>query len=214
MLEGKLVVGRYIYGIAGAQRPNGAAVAGFQPMNQQLLHINESTRSYRGTKPFGAKTSATGPGHIAAKPHRNYQWLEYVPGFVSEVPQGGMDVLTGPMSGCWITRYIRAGVQLVGHVGTAADAAHAQTIAAKAAWNGFAGAGAATGFNPFNAFMAVNPVMPPRRNDEGLQPRIYALVTAAGTFHTVWTWPLQASQTTVRIAAIQQFLNALPNPIP
>jgi hypothetical protein len=213
MLEGKLVVGRYIDGIAGAQLPNGPSVAGFQPMNPQILHINESTRSFSAPKPFGAKTSTTGPG-LLAKVHRNYQWLEYVPGFVSEVPQNGMDVLTGPMSGCWITRYVRLGITYVGHIGSADDAVHAQTIASKAAWNAFPGAGLAQGFNPFNAFMAANPIYPARQQGENLQPRVYALVTAAGTFHTIWTWPLVGAATTVRIAAVQQFPNALPTPVP
>lgn len=215
MLEGKLISGRYIDNLPDAQATNGAAVGGIQPMNPVLLHIQQSSRTYRGVKKTGAKSSSIGAGHHATKPHRNYQWLKWVPGFVSEVPQNGMDVLTGPMSGCWITRYMRGGIQMVGHVGTDMDPANANSVAAKAAWNGLVAAGgaAATGFNPFNDFMAANAVLPTARTGEGGAPKFFALVTAAGDFFTVCTFAVNGMHS-LRIAKVDQFLDSLPNPIP
>ncbi len=208
MIQGKLIVGRCIDLMTPVQTNNGAAAAGFQRLNSCLLHINESTRAY-GL--FGTKTSTTGAGHVA-KAHRNYQWLEWRPGFVSEVAQNHFDVLTGPMSGCWITRYMRGGVQCVGHVGTEHSAASPNSVAAKAAWNGFrAGAvGAVTGFNPFNDWVAPYPAM--NHGKDGA-PKVFGLVTNTGQFYSVFTYPLLAAPTTIRIAGIQQVANTLPNPV-
>jgi hypothetical protein len=215
MLEGKLIVGRYIDGLPDAQATNGAAVAGIQPMAPVMLHINESSRSYRGAKGFGAKSSDIGAGHLAAKPHRNYQWLKWVQGSVSEVPQNGVDVLTGPMSGCWITRYMRNGVQMVGHVGTDMDAGNVNSIAAKAAWNGLVAAGgaAATGFNPTRDYLALTPALPASKTGENGAPKFFALVTAAGNFFTICTFNIAHTQS-LRIAAVQAVGNTLVNPVP
>lgn len=215
MLEGKLVVGRYVTLTIPVQLANGPPVNGIQPMQTQTMHINESTRAHV----FGSKTSTTGMGHIA-KAHRNYQWLEWVKGMVSEVPQNGVDVLTGPMTGCFITRYTRNGVTCVGHVGTSNNSADQDSIDAKAAWNGLVAVGGtnATGFNPFRDWMGA---LPPPLAGEGA-PKFFGLVTAAGTFHNIFTYQLQGAYnplgqatlpTTIRIAGIQQSPNSLPNPI-
>lgn len=205
MIEGKLVVGRRIQFMVPAQTNAGVAAHGFQRLNQVFLHINESNI---GSRIFGPKTSTVGVGHIA-KGHRNYQWLEWRPGFVSEVVQGGFDVLTGPMSGCWITRYMRLGAQCVGHVGTEHAANTANSIAAKAAWNAFrpTAVGPVTGFNPFNNWVGAYPAM--NHGTDGA-PKVFALVTGAGVFHSVFTYPLLAAPNTVRIAGIQQIASTLP----
>ena len=205
MIEGKLIVGRFLDILTPAQTNDGAAAAGFQRLNHAMLHINQSRRAH---VLFGSKTSTVGAGHIA-KGHRNYQWLEWRPGFVSEVPHFGIDVLTGPMSGCWITRYTRLGVACVGHVGTVDSAAHADSVAARGAWNGFApgAAGAVTGFNPFNDWVGA---YPPMNHGKDGAPKIFGLVTAAGTFHSVFTYPLLRAPTTIRIAGIQAIASTLP----
>lgn len=202
MIEDKLRVGRYINLTIPAQ-PNGAAVNnGIQRLATVRMHINESTKPGL----FGPKTSTTGLGHIQ-KNHRNFGWLEWRPGFVSEVATHGDDVLTGPMSGCWITRYTRNGVTCVGHVGTEHTHASVNSVAARTAWNNFrAGAvGAVTGFNPFNDWNGAYPLPQP---GEGAA-KVFGLVTAAGQFYSVFTYPI-FGQTTVRIAAIQQRNNTLP----
>ena len=207
MIEGKLVVGRYIDLATPKQTNNGVAVGGFQRLNATMLHIDESTRAHL----FGAKTSTTGAGHIA-KAHRNYQWLEWRPGLVSEVVQNGVDVLTGPMSGCWITRYTRLGAVCVGHVGTEFTHASRSSVAAKAAWNAFrvGAVGAVTGFNPFNNWHGAYPAM--KHGKDGA-PKVFGLVTATGAFFSVFTYPQLAAATTIRIAGIQPIGNTLINPI-
>lgn len=205
MIEAKLIVGRCIQIITPAQTNLGAAAHGFQRLNATMLHINESKIASRI---FGPRTSTVGGGHIA-KAHRNYQWLEWRPGFVSEVVEAGIDVLTGPMSGCWITRYMRLGVQCVGHVGTEHSATSTNSIAAKNAWNVFrpGAVGAVTGFNPFNDWQGAYPAM--NHGTDGA-PKIFALVTAGGMFYSIFTYPLLAAPTTVRIAGIQQIASTLP----
>ena len=93
--------------------------------------------------------------------------------------------MTGPMTGCWVTRYVRNGLQCVGHVGTFMDATHVDSIAARASWNAFAaGGGVITGFNPQNDWVGLFPAAQP--GDGAF--KIFAIVTAAGEFHTIFTY--------------------------
>ena len=216
-IEVKLLVGRHInlalpMQIAAPVPLQAPVPAGFQQMQPQILHINESNFLSRIA---GPRTSTIGAGAHATKAHRTFQWLAWVGGSVSEIPLNGTDVLTGPMSGCWITRYTRGGVLFVGHVGTVAGHADPLSVAAKGAWNNFivaAPAAAATGFNPFNDFVPPYPAMV--HGQDGA-PKVFALVTAAGQFYSVFTYPLLATPNMVRIAAIQGPLpNTLPQPIP
>lgn len=48
----------------------------------------------------------------------DYQWLNYVHGRTAWIVSMGSDVLTGPMSGCWICSWTEAGIRRVGHIGT------------------------------------------------------------------------------------------------
>ena len=53
------------------------------------------------------RVSALGVGEAPggeAKAHRNFVWLPWLKGLVSEVSPEGFDLFTGPMSGCWIPR--------------------------------------------------------------------------------------------------------------
>jgi hypothetical protein len=181
MIEQKLIVGRYLELNTPAPAFAGPAVAGFQEVN------------------------------AVVKTHRNFVWLEWLPGFVSEVQPGGMDVLTGPMSGCWITSYLRGVVHYIGHVGTENLPTSANSIAARNAWNAFAAGvpiGAYSGFNPFNDPWIGGPV-PAGLPGESAR-KTFALVTAAGTFHTVIAYPQLNKPTRIRIAGIQQNFSSLP----
>ncbi|NQZ30558.1 MAG: hypothetical protein HRU06_04745 [Oceanospirillaceae bacterium] len=200
MIEQKLIVGRWIDVPLQVPVNNGPAVGGFQPLNNVMLHINESTRM----SAFGAKTSTVTTGHIA-KNNRNYQWLEWLPGLVSEVSQFNVDVMTGPMTGCWITRYVRNGLQCVGHVGTYMEANHEHSIAARASWNAFAAAGGViTGFNPQNGW--VGPFPPAKTGDGAF--KIFAVVTSAGDFWTIFTYADVTGANRVRIAGTQEIQTA------
>ena len=46
-----------------------------------------------------------------------FDWLDYVPGHTAKAISG-VDVLTGPMSGCFIAAWTDSGGKWVGHVGT------------------------------------------------------------------------------------------------
>ena len=60
-------------------------------------------------------------------------FLKYVPGRTTVAPLGH-GVLTGPISGCYLFRYILAGVTYMSHVGTADDPADDRSVQAKADW--------------------------------------------------------------------------------
>jgi hypothetical protein len=239
MIETKLIVGRYLELNTPPPAVAGPAVAGFQEVNPVVLHIAESQSSaapvaaqnpqpgfnptfkqqvaiglQRTGQQIGSqfdrqRTSTTGLGAVA-KTHRNFIWLEWMPGLVSEVQPGGMDVLTGPMSGCWIVSYLKGGVHFIGHVGTDNLPTTANSIAARNAWNTYAAGQPMTaysGFNPFNdPWAGAVPLGQPGESAR----KTFALVTAAGTFHTVIAYPQLNKPTRIRIAGIQQNFSSLP----
>ena len=199
-IEVKLIVGRHLQLIAPAQTDLGAAAGGFQRLSPMYLKIAES-KFWSRIK--GPRKSAVKLGHFVrvSKAHRNYQWLEWRPGMVSEVEQNNIDVLTGPMSGCWITRYTRLGVVCVGHVGTDSTATNPNTISAKLARNTFrpTAVGAVTGFNPLHDWPGPMPAM---NNETDNAPKIFGLVTDTGAFYSLFTYPQKGTTNTVRIAGI------------
>ncbi|MEN8150084.1 MAG: hypothetical protein ABFS86_09685 [Planctomycetota bacterium] len=207
-IETKLIVGRHIELIAPAQTNNGVAVGGFQRLNPVPLSIDES-KFWSRIK--GPRKSTVGHGHFvhASKAHRNYQWLEWRPGMVSEVVHAGVDVLTGPMSGCWIIRYTRLGVVCVGHVGTDSTPTNPNSVAAKAAWNTFrpTAVGPVTGFNPLRDWPGALPAM---NNQTDNAPKIFGLVTGAGAFYSLFTYPQKGTTNTVRIAGLSPIASTLP----
>lgn len=237
MLEQKLIVGRYIE--LGIWPPvlAGAAVNGFQRVTSVVRHLEESASVGAPNAPLnipaGAslrqkfdiraaqargmvqnqfnrqRVSGAGVG-ASAKMHRNFVWLEWLGGWVSEVQPGGVDVLTGPMSGCWITSYLRNGVRCVGHVGTVMNAADPQSVAARTAWNNFAQGlqmGAMSGFNPFNDW---NGAFPAHQAGDGAA-KMFALVTSGGAFYAVATFSQAQRANRLRIAGIQQIQPTLRN---
>lgn len=207
MIQEKFQVGRYINLLPGMPPdPQGAAAAGFQRLNPISQHIQRSERSgWRGL--VGPKTSVIAAGHIQ-NAKRDFDWLEYVPGVVSEVPQLNMSVLTGPMSGCWVTSYTRNNVRYVGHVGTVNSAADPQSIAVKAAWNTFAAQPGTIihGFNPAREWIGD----PPQRHIGEGNFMIFGLVTANGLFFSIFAYaaPHVNGQRKYRIAGTRQVASA------
>lgn len=184
---------------------------GYQPTLQQKMQVGVTEAASRLASQFDRqRTSAVAPGP-AAKVHRNFVWLEWLPGSVSEVAPGGIDVLTGPMSGCWIMVYTRGGVQYVGHVGTEDDPGTANSIAAKNAWNVYGAAapvGSISGFNPARDW--VGPLPAAQGGDVIGKPKTYALVTSALEFYSVVLFAQTNKLTRYRIAGIQQLHPSLP----
>jgi hypothetical protein len=187
----------------------------FHPNFQQRVEIGAQRLGQQFQAAFHRQQMSTvtaGELTDARKVHRNFIWLPWLRGVVSEVQPGGMDVLTGPMSGCWIMSYLRNGVHYIGHVGTDETHGSANSIAARNAWNTFAAGvpmGAYSGFNPFNDNNPwPGPPLVPLPNE--LARKYFALVTAAGAFYTVVTYPQGAKRERVRIAGIQPSRSTLP----
>jgi hypothetical protein len=240
VIEQKLVVGRYLELNTPQPVNAGPAVNGFQEVNRQIIHINESKysaapvsannpiagfapnlqqRMQIGLQRAGEtvqskinvqRTSATAPGQ-SPKIHRNFTWLEWLPGVVSEIRPNGVDVLTGPMTGCWVTSYIRNGVHYVGHVGTDMAPNTPNSLAAKAAWNNYVAGvpiSAYSGFNPFNDPWTHGPV--PQAQPGEANRKTFALVTVEGHFYTVIAYPQANKPSRIRIAGIQRNYSSLP----
>lgn len=233
MIEQKLIVGRYIELDTPVPVDSGAAAPhGFRALNSIPLHINESSSSASPvqqpvvmpgfnpkitdqikiaahqaaahvTAQFERQRVSTIGQNAVTKAHRNFVWLEWVPGKVSELQPGNTDVLTGPMSGCWITLYTRNGIRCVGHIGTEMDPATQNSIDAKNAWNAFAAGAPANsirGFDPFNAWPGAFPAALPGESNL----KAFALVTGTNDFYTVIAYPQLAKPKRIRIAGIQQ----------
>lgn len=67
-----------------------------------------------------------------------FRFLKYWPGAITRCPIGPHGVLTGPMSGCILCRYINTtGATSVAHIGTDTDPANANTITVKADWTAY-----------------------------------------------------------------------------
>jgi hypothetical protein len=124
------------------------------------------------------------------KVHRNFQWLAWIPGAISAVQPTSGDVLTGPMSGCWVVVFRRNGIEYVGHIGTAMTSNDPQSIAVKKAWYTFArGAGPGdviAGFNPARVWPS-EASLPAKKPGDG-RAVTFGLVTASGELYAVLTY--------------------------
>jgi hypothetical protein len=156
--------------------------AGFRTVIDPPIHLGHS----RGKHGYEDRISDFKAG-ASGDAHRNFLWLPYIPGVVSEILQGNLPVLTGPLSGCPVTRYLRGGQYYVGHVGTADDPNSQQTTDAKKHWNKFAkklAAHARAGCNVFRDLQAGNQianVAPSHAGDGAL--KFWAIVMPNGDFY-------------------------------
>jgi hypothetical protein len=191
MIEQKLIVGRFI------RFPAAGPKVVYQP-GDFLLQPDVSL-TIEQSKGFSTKTSNITAG-VGAKAHRNFKWLAWYPGAISEVALAGTDVLTGPMSGCWLVIYRRAGVVYAGHIGTA-EPNSPKTLAVKHSWNQFAqgtpGAVIA-GFNPARRWTNA---APPSLPTDGT-PKIYGLFTTSHQLYSVHTYRQNSDATLYRISGI------------
>ena len=213
MIQAKLLVGRYLQFTPGASRPlpGGLHVPAFVPVVCPPLTIQEATRRDPGGRfnPLrnvgGQRESAVVAGTNANKVHRNFKWLPWYVGDISETTLN-CDVLTGPMSGCILVSYRRAGVSYVGHIGTVTvtDAVPATVNTnLKAVWTNFMNAHPADvlgGFNPVGVTVPMHP--PAQPGDIGGQT--WGLFTTDGLFYAVQVWVQKGTATNFRIAAVHQ----------
>ena len=201
MLEQKLIVNRFIdLNLAHAAAPPYADGA-FVTVPVQQCYLQESTGVF-------TKTSAVQAG-VGPKAHRNFKWLPWLPGAISEVALVGADVLTGPMSGCWLVTYRKAnGVPHAGHLGTDV-ASPVRTAAVNAAWNVFATGHPADvigGFNPLRHWVGPYPAR--RAGEPAAPPKIFGLYTTANQFYVIVAYQQTNPATLLRIAGIQQVASA------
>jgi hypothetical protein len=120
---------------AAPQPPMGLP-AHFVPALEQNYYIKESTGVgwFNWTRSSQMVKSSTLGKNVPIKPHRTFRWLPWVPGKVTFMPLAGSDILTGPMTGCWLAIFRYNGVQYAGHIGTHLDANTPLTIQARDAW--------------------------------------------------------------------------------
>jgi hypothetical protein len=116
-------------------------------------------------------------------------WLTYKHGHTTRIRRT-TDILTGPMSGCWIVRWTDTnGAKWVGHIGTV-ESSVVVSQAAKAGFrNGMQGFPKVRGYNPANAWTRDEiademtkllgvPTHPP-------SSKIISLVTSNGRFYSI-----------------------------
>ena len=201
MLEQKMIVGRYLDLTGVPPSPPPPAVLGvFVAGVAQQGYIQESTGIFTKTSNI-----AWAPGALGPKAHRTFNWLPWVPGGISEVALVGTDVLTGPMSGCWLVTYRKpTGVPYAAHLGTDI-ASQARTDAVNNAWNAFATNNAASvigGFNPFRHWVAALPAR--LASEPAMPPKFFGLYTTANQFFIIVAYQKAATWGILRIAGIQQ----------
>lgn len=213
MLEQKLIVGRYIDltnpAIANIPHVAGNFVA--QPPYPMTIDLSTTSGSFwKGTK---KRTSDLNPGVnlTVGKQHRNCQWLTWLPGAITNVPVGGVDVLTGPMSGCQLVLYndLVTGALHAGHLGTDV-ASPTNTTAVKTTWNAFATANPAQvigGFNPANDWAGPYPTTRTGKKKDGGPAKIFGLLTVNATYYSIFTYQ-QGVTSVLRIAGVQQIASA------
>jgi hypothetical protein len=200
MLEDKLLAGRYINLPNNVVMPpiaNLQPVGSFQLVGLTTVHIQESTGVF-------TKTSGVAQG-ASQKAHRNFRFLPWLAGRISEADLQVTDVLTGPMSGCWLVTYRKPnGVPHCGHLGTDV-ASQANTDGVNNTWNNFAVASAGDvigGFNPFRWWNA-NHAIPVAKTGENGVPRFFGLYTTTGEYYTMVAFQVLATPALLRIAGIR-----------
>ena len=158
--------------------------------------IDESVRRDPGAayNPFrnvgGQRTSAVvaGTNTKSSKAHRNFKWLPWYPGDISETVFD-LDVITGPMTGCVLAQYVRDGKNVVGHIGTLdVDVpGHGSTVntLVKERWNTFAKDHPGDIVGAFNPVDKKIPAAPPARGEDA-GGQVWGLLTTSGEYYTIY----------------------------
>ncbi len=207
MLEKYLTVGSYINLNLINPRVDPYKGGQFVLVPVQNCYLQEATGIF-------TKTAQVQPG-VGPKPPRNFKYLPWLGGAISEMALVDMDVLTGPMSGCWLTTYKKAnGVPHAGHVGTVDSPEDQKSIDAKKGWNDFAAANPASiigGFNPLRDWKGSLPMK--QGNEPPQTPKIWGLFTTNNEFYTIILFLQPNAQSLYRIAGLQKVTSSLPNKI-
>jgi hypothetical protein len=123
-----------------------------------------------------------------------HSWLTYKHGHTTKIRRTA-DILTGPMSGCWIVRWTENnGSKWVGHIGTVESSVAVSRTAKTGFRNAMGGFRKVRGYNPANAWNPGEiagqmaklygvPTHPP-------SPQIISLVTSNGWFYSIMMFRL------------------------
>ena len=213
MFEEKLIVGRFVnfsLAIVATKldpKPTDGTVV---DQDAKVCSLEQSTSSgiINRTKTSGVVTGAN------PKVRRNFNFLTYYPGVVTQTTLE-TDVLTGPMSGCWIMLYKHNDVLKVGHVGTFMEPTDEKSIKAKEAWTPFAGSNEVAligGFNPFTHWKERGFPLQTGNDSNG---SVYALVTTARQFYSVYFYKQSGSVPNLyRIAGVEPIVSAPTTALP
>lgn len=132
-------------------------------------------------------------------------WLPYVPGYTNVVKSNGLNVLSGPFSGCYMIKFMLRGEAYTGHVATPE---------AKTSWNAFAQGlqnnDIVRGFKPANHLMGANTTAVKssdgRNGDDAW--KIFGLITSTNELYTIFAFSQKMNgiimPTVHRIAYISQ----------
>lgn len=141
---------------------------------------------YTGQSPKIAEDGIVHLTHLGLNPNMvvQYSWLSYVLGRTAKISTPG-DVMTGFMSGCWITTWTEGGQRWVGHVGTVESAGKNDppNSTVKSTFRAAMGRDV-RGYNPANAF-AVPDIQTACTKVGTFNPKIVSLVTSSNQFFAV-----------------------------
>ncbi len=131
------------------------------------------------------------------------QWLPWISGAVSETALLGLDVFSGPFSGCWMVAYRDGPMRYVGHIGTDTNRP-ANTKSAKRAWQRFAVANEDSLLAGLNACRDYQGPFPDLHG--GVErPQLYGLITPdLRCFTVVLYQQVKSEPLTYRVVAIKE----------
>ena len=150
--------------------------------------------------------------HDSAQDGR-FQFLPYQNGKISVVRQADVDVLSGPMSGCWLVMFLWQGSYYVAHVVTDFESKSSNFLT-KAAWNYWVDTEASVtviaGFNPY-AQWCTSPgflsVQPSQGNDAF--SKVFGLLTPNRELYSIHAYLQMGAENLYRIAGVIKTRNGL-----
>lgn len=204
MIEAKLLVGRFLTITVPPARAVTGNPAAFVNVVCPPLRIEESHRKVWHKS--GIRESNVLPGANPGKLHRNFKWLPWYKGDISETDLT-VDVLTGPMSGCILVTYLDAtGALKAGHVGTVDNAVPNYVNInnnVKGVWNAFANLPGSTVLGGFNPVAITVPAHPPAQPGD-TWGQTWGLYTTNGLYYAVQVWQQAGNVNSYRVAAVHQ----------
>ncbi len=148
--------------------------------------ISNDYEHYSITERSSSLDISKGP---SADRKKQFLWIPWIPGSISEVAGDvGLDIITGPMSGCWIVNYMKESEfrQYTGHIGTYNTTDSPESVAAKAKWRELI----TKGVKPIVGFCPSSVAFDTKEGQQlnAADPIIYALVTDTKMLYTIIIW--------------------------